>query len=151
MEFADAPDDHVIHLCKKGRPAQKSACRKNGRQRKAVRKSCAKSEKKRNPAMQDPTFLCPFYFAGFQAGRTHVHLLCRSVYFHSYRLNIWLPHPVGPSMGVAHIISKVSGFIANCTSGHDSTSLYSIFIRTNMYRLTTLVFYQKYWEFASRK
>lgn len=70
--------------------------------------------------------LCSFNLAGSQAGSTNVHLLCTSIYLYSDRFDIRLPHFIRSSMGVAHLITKMSALIANCTFSHDSTSLLHI-------------------------
>ena len=67
--------------------------------------------------------LCSLHSAGLQTRSTNVHLSGSAVYLNLYRFYVGLPHSVGSSMGMAYVISEMSGFFTDCALCHDCTSL----------------------------
>ena len=73
--------------------------------------------------VQESLQLSPLDQAGTEARSTYIHLFGPAVYFNFNGLHVSFPHLVGSSMWMAHWITKVSSFFANCTFSHDRTSL----------------------------
>ena len=67
--------------------------------------------------------LSTLYFAGLQTLRTNIKPFRGTVYFATDRLNVGFPNVVGSSMRMAHVISEMCAFSANCTCCHRVTSL----------------------------
>ena len=67
--------------------------------------------------------LSSFHKTGFQTGSANIHFPCGFSNLNPYGLDVGLPHPIWSSMRVAHIVSKMSAFSANCTFRHNHTSL----------------------------
>lgn len=72
--------------------------------------------------------LCSLNFSGSQTRSTYIHLFSSAVNFHFNRFYVCFPHFVRSSMGMAHCVTKVSSFFANCTFSHDCTSLKATWI-----------------------
>ena len=66
--------------------------------------------------------LSSFNPAGLQAACANVHSPCTTVDFTFNASDVGIPDTVGSSMGMAHCVTKVSSFLANCTFSHDCTS-----------------------------
>ena len=70
--------------------------------------------------------LCSFHKSGTETGSTYIHFPGSTVNFNPDGFHVCLPNGIGPSMGMAYIVSKMSGFLTDCTFCHGSrTSLLS--------------------------
>ena len=69
--------------------------------------------------------LCPLDLTGLETLRTYICMTRRSIDLNSDPSDIGLPHSVGSSMRMAHIVSVVSAFSAYCAFCHDLNLLIS--------------------------
>ena len=83
------------------------------------------------------SFLCTFYFAGFETGSANIHSLGGLANLYADRLNISFPHLVGSSVGMADVISEMSALSAYCTLCHNRTSLYILMLVLRIIRNDT--------------
>lgn len=107
--------------------------------------------------------LCPLHVARSQAAGADMHSLRTTVYLAFHSLDISFPHCIGLSIGMAYIVTKKDALAANITLSHFATSsapacpyacilLWQQKIRQPYFLLyTTLIYYQKYMEKASKK
>ena len=63
--------------------------------------------------------LSSFNPAGLQAACANVHSPCTTVDFTFNASDVGIPDTVGSSMGMTHIVSEMSSFIADCTFSHE--------------------------------
>ena len=66
-----------------------------------------------------------FHFVGLQALGTDIKSFRGAVHLTSHRFDVGLPHMIGSSMRMAHIVSVVSAFSAYCAFCHDLNLLIS--------------------------
>lgn len=81
-----------------------------------------------------------------------MHSLRSTVYFAFHSFDIGFPHRIGFSIGMAYIVTKEDALTTNITLSHFATSStpacpYACILLS----YTTLIYYQKYMEKASKK